>query len=168
MHIWQRLYFGPTKQTTVTMTTAQYPRIYLYRRIVQAKLFIDNNYPDKIDLDNIADEAYFSKFHFIRLFKSIYGKTPHQYLIAVRMAKAVQLLEAGNAVSDACFSVGFDSLTSFSGLFKRTVGLSPSAYLTQHQQKKAQISKTPFAFVPSCYIYQNGWGENSNFEEVLL
>lgn len=150
------------------MATEQYPKIYLYRRIVQAKLFIDHNYSDKIDLDNISDEAYFSKFHFIRLFKSIYGKTPHQYLKSVRIAKAIQLLQADNSVSDACFSVGFDSLTSFSGLFKRTVGISPSAYLAQQQQKKTQITKTPFAFIPSCYAYQNGWGENSNFEEGHL
>ena len=70
------------------MTTEHYPKIYLYRRIVQAKLFIDKFYSEKIDLDNISDEAYFSKFHFIRLFKSIYGKTPHQYLTTVRIEKA--------------------------------------------------------------------------------
>ena len=75
------------------MTTEQYPKVYLYRRIVQAKLFIDNNYAENIDLDNISDEAYFSKFHFIRLFKNIYGKTPHQYLIFVRIEKAIELLK---------------------------------------------------------------------------
>ena len=141
------------------MTTEHYPKIYLYRRIVQAKLFIDNNYSDKIDLDNISDEAYFSKFHFIRLFKNIYGKTPHQYLTSVRISKATQLLRTDNSVSEVCFSVGFDSLTSFSGLFKRIVGISPSTYLAQQQQKKTQIIKTPFAFVPGCYAYQNGWIE---------
>ncbi len=141
------------------MATEQYPKIYLYRRIVQAKLFIDHHYADKIDLGNISDEAYFSKFHFIRLFKTIYGKTPHQYLISVRIDKAVQLLQADKSVSDACFSVGFDSLTSFSGLFKRIMGISPSAYLAQQQLKKAEIIKSPLAFVPACYVSQNGWTE---------
>jgi AraC-like DNA-binding protein len=70
------------------MTTELYPKVYLYRRIVQAKLFIDTHYADKIDLEHISDEAYFSKFHFIRLFKSIYGKTAHQYLTFVRIEKA--------------------------------------------------------------------------------
>lgn len=139
------------------MTTEQYPKVYLYRRIVQAKLFIDNNYAEKIDLNNISDEACFSKFHFIRLFKTIYGKTPHQYLTSVRIEKAVQLLRADTPVSDACFLVGFDSLTSFSGLFKRIIGVSPSAYLAQQQALKAEIKKTPRAFVPGCYAYQNGW-----------
>jgi AraC-like DNA-binding protein len=145
-----------------------YPKIYLYRRMVQAKLFIDQHHAGKIDLDNISDEAYFSKFHFIRLFKAIYGKTPHQYLISVRIAKAAQLLEAGQSVSDVCFSVGFDSLTSFSGLFKKVTGMSPSGYLARQQQKKMDIHKTPLAFVPGCYAYQHGWAENSNFEEEAL
>lgn len=148
------------------MTTEEYPRVYLYRRIVQAKLFIDNNFADKIDLDNISDEAYFSKYHFIRLFKTIYGKTPHKYLTSVRIEKALQLLRADTPVSEVCFRVGFDSLTSFSGLFRRIVGISPSTYLTQQQQLRSQILKAPLAFVPSCYAHQNGWSENSNFEEV--
>ena len=148
--------------------TVHYPKIYLYRRIVQAKIFIDANYANKIDLENIANEAYFSKFHFIRLFKSIYDKTPHQYLTSVRIEKAIQLLRSGNAVTEVCTSVGFDSLTSFSGLFKRIVGIAPSSYLLQQKQLKTQITQKPFAFIPGCYAHQNGWIENSNFEEVIL
>jgi hypothetical protein len=43
-----------------------YPKVYLYKRIVQAKLFMDQNYASPIDLNNIADEAFFSKLQFIR------------------------------------------------------------------------------------------------------
>src|SRR5215203_5993719 len=43
----------------------QYPRQYLYLRAMRAKLFIDGNFASDIDLDKIADEACFSKFHFI-------------------------------------------------------------------------------------------------------
>ena len=139
------------------MTTDLYPKVYLYRRIVQAKLFIDSNYADNIDLDNIADEAYFSKFHFIRLFKKIYGKTPHQYLTVVRIEKSMQLLRTDIPVSEVCYSVGFQSLSSFSGLFKRIVGLTPSSYLEQQQQIKAQILKAPLKFVPGCFADKNGW-----------
>ncbi len=141
------------------MTTEQYPKVYLYRRIVQAKLFIDRNYPDNIDLNNISDEAYFSKFHFIRLFKKIYGKTPHQYLTFVRIEKAMVLLRAGKPVSEVCYAVGFESLSSFGSLFKHTVGVTPSAFLEEQQQMKIQIAKTPLKFVPGCFVYQNGWDE---------
>jgi len=141
------------------MKTEQYPKVYLYKRIVQAKLFIDSNYANNIDLDNIADEAYFSKFHFIRLFKNIYGKTPHQYLTAVRIEKAMLLLLANKAVSEVCFAVGFESISSFGSLFKRIVGITPSAFLEKQQQMKIQILETPLKFVPGCFVYQNGWDE---------
>jgi AraC-like DNA-binding protein len=140
-----------------------YPKAYLYRRIVQSKLFIDKCFAEKIDLNNIADEAYFSKFHFIRQFKKAYGKTPHQYLTQVRIEKAMELLRADIPVYDVCFMVGFESLSSFSGLFKRAVGLSPSVYLIQQRKIKAQILKTPLNFVPGCFAQKNGWLNNGRF-----
>lgn len=141
------------------MIAEQYPKVYLYKRIVQAKLFIDDHYADKIDLDNISDEAYFSKFHFIRLFKKIYGKTPHQYLTFVRIEKAKQLLRTDKPISEVCHAVGFESLSSFGSLFKRIVGVTASAFLEEQQLLRIQILKTPLKFVPACFIYQCGWGE---------
>lgn len=141
------------------MANEQYPKVYLYRRIVQAKLFIDSNYAEEIDLDNISDEAYFSKFHFIRLFSTIYGKTPHQYLKWVRVEKAQQLLQNGQSVSDACFMVGFKSLTTFSGLFKKITGESPSAYLSRHNETRKKVQEAPLSFVPGCFAYMHGWVE---------
>jgi AraC-like DNA-binding protein len=150
------------------MPTEQYPKIYLYKRIVQAKVFIDRFYYKKIDLNNISGEACFSKFHFIRLFKSIYGKTPHQYLTIVRIEKAQQLLRNGKSVKEVCFLTGFDSATTFSGLFTKLTGKTPSQYLSYYQQRKTQIQTTPLAFVPGCYAYMHGWIKNSNFEDAVL
>jgi AraC-like DNA-binding protein len=139
------------------MISEQYPKIYLYRRLVQAKLFIDAHYAESIDLENIADEAYFSKFHFIRLFKNIYRRTPHQYLIFVRIEKAMELLKAGAPVSEVCYAVGFESLGSFSALFKRMVGITPSTYSIQQQEIKAQIVQAPLSFIPGCFAEKIGW-----------
>ncbi|MEM9647508.1 MAG: AraC family transcriptional regulator [Bacteroidota bacterium] len=147
------------------META-YPKIYLYKRIVQAKLFIDNNFQDKIDLDNISDESHFSKFHFIRLFKEIYGKTPHKYLTSVRVQEAKEHLEKGIPITETCYAVGFDSPSSFTGLFKRAVGLTPKAYRTQQLQRKEEIAEKPLKFIPNCFAQAKGWSENSNFQEV--
>jgi len=143
-----------------SMRSENYPKIYLYRRIVQAKLFIDAHYAEPIALDGIADEAYFSKFHFIRLFKKVYNKTPHQYLIYLRIRKAMLLLQANTPVSDVCHAVGFESLSSFSGLFKRIAGTTPSAYLMQQQKMKARIRASPLDFVPGCFAEKNGWLKN--------
>lgn len=134
-----------------------HPKAYHYRRIVQAKLFIDTHFAEKIDLDNIADEAYFSKFHFTRLFNSTYKKTPHQYLSFVRIEKAKQLLKSEMSVSAVCYAVGFESVTSFTGLFKRMTGTTPAAYQLQQQKRAADIVKTPLKYIPNCFAEKKGW-----------
>ncbi|MEQ1553813.1 MAG: AraC family transcriptional regulator [Ferruginibacter sp.] len=141
------------------MTTEQYPKVYLYKRIVQAKLFIDSNYTDNIDLDNISDEAYFSKFHFIRLFKNAYGKTPHQYLTSVRIEKAKQMLQLGKTVSFTCNALSFESLGSFSRLFKQIAGISPSAYIEQQKEIRNQTKALPLSFIPNCFAQHYGWSK---------
>jgi AraC-like DNA-binding protein len=150
------------------MAKESYPKIYLYRRIVQSKLFIDTNFADNINLDNIADEAFFSKFHFIRLFKKIYGNTPHQYLTNVRIEKAKQLFKADHSISSVCFSVGFDSVSSFTGLFKKTTGFTPSVFQQQQHALQADIEKSPLKYIPNCFAEKKGWTKNSNFQEVIL
>jgi hypothetical protein len=83
--------------------------------------------------------------------------TPHQYLTAVRINKAQLLLQNDTPVTDTCFAVGFESLTSFIGLFKRITGISPSIYRQQQRQRKHSISITPLNFIPNCFAEQNGW-----------
>lgn len=135
----------------------QIPKIYLYRRIVLAKLFIDEHFADSIDLDAIAGEAAFSKFHFIRLFKMAYGKTPHQYLTVVRIENAKLLLQTEASVTDVCFSVGFDGISSFTHLFKRFTRLTPSAYQQQQRKRRQEIASVPLKFIPNCFAEQKGW-----------
>ncbi len=144
--------------------TNQLPNIYLYRRIVQAKLFIDSNYHEVINLDDIADEAYFSKFHFIRLFKNIYGKTPHQYLITVRIENARLLLKKGIAVSDVCYAVGFDSITSFSSLFKKLTDCSPANYQQLELKRQQEMQQSPLKYIPNCFAMEKEWLQNRNFQ----
>lgn len=148
------------------MQPATYPKAYLYRRIVQAKLFIDAHYAENIDLHNIAGEAFFSRFHFTREFKKIYGKTPHQYLIKLRIEKASRLLQTTISVSDVCYAVGFESLGSFSALFKRLTGLAPSVYLLQQQKRRDAIVTTPLHFIPGCFSKKKTGKKKSNFEEM--
>ncbi len=149
------------------MIDEAYPKVYLYKRIVQAKLFIERHFVDNIDVDNIADEACFSKFHFIRLFKNTYGKTPHRYLTYVRVEHAKELLKNGSSVSDACYNVGFDSVTSFTGLFKRMTGLTPFAWQLQQEKMKNDIAAAPLKYIPGCFAESKGWTKNSNFQEVF-
>ena len=148
-----------SSRITSNEASHKYPKLHFYRRLVQAKLFIDNHYAENIELFCIADEACYSKFHFIRKFKEIYRKTPHQYLIYVRIAHAMKLLSSGIPVADVCYTVGFEELSSFSRLFKRRVGVNPSHYLLNQRAIQKQIANSPLTLVPHCFAYQYGWAE---------
>ena len=145
-----------------------YPKAYLYRRTVLAKLFIDRYFAEPIDVNNIADEALVSKYHFIRQFKKIYGQTPMQYLTRVRIERSMQLLSQGLSVSQTCHEVGYDSPTSFAGLFRRMVGVTPSSYGHQQRDIQEKTEKRPLSFVPGCFAAKKGWTKKSNFEEGSL
>jgi AraC-like DNA-binding protein len=145
------------------MNSIPYPKMYLYRRIVQAKLFIDQHYSERLDLSAIADEAYFSKFHFIRLFKSAYGRTPHHYLVKVRIDHAQRLLSEDVPVAEVSVMVGFESSTSFAALFKKQTGMSPSVYQRRQRVKRMMIHSNPLVAVPNCFAEAGGW-KNSNFQ----
>ena len=133
---------------------------------MRAKLFIDENFASDIDLDKISDEACFSKFHFVRLFRSIYGRTPHQYLTHVRIEKAKEYLNEGRTVAYACFKVGFDSVSSFTGLFKRRTGLTPRQFQLERESFQQSVATAPLSHVPGCFAEKAGWIENRNFREV--
>jgi AraC-like DNA-binding protein len=149
------------------MTAKQdYPQIYLYRRVVQAKLFMDANYHNRIDLHAISNQAHFSRYHFIRLFSKIYGKTPHQYLTAVRIDKAKLLLKTDVPVQQVCFAVGFDSIGSFTGLFKKYTGLTPASYRQQQLQRAVEMDAAPLKFIPNCFAQSNGWAEFTDVREI--
>jgi len=138
-----------------------YSKEYLTERLIKAKLFMDQNYDRSIDLTDIAEASHFSKFHFIRQFKVFYGKTPHQYLTMVRIEKAKYLLRSQEAVSTVYFQLGFDSISSFTGLFKKMTGKTPSAYQNRY------VRSIPSHIAPLPGIgYCVSQIKNSNFEEV--
>jgi AraC-like DNA-binding protein len=93
------------------------------------RAFMDACYDQPLDLERIAGEASFSRYHFIGLFKQTFDRTPHQYLIHRRIEQAKELLSAGElSVTEVCFAVGFQSLGSFSALFQCSVGQPPKLY----------------------------------------
>ncbi len=127
----------------------------LYDRIVAAKLFIDSNYHETIDLDQISQQAFLSRFHFHRLFTHIYKKTPHQYLTQIRIdAAKVLLAKEGISITDVCNRIGFESPGSFSSLFRKQSGYSPQYYRNIAWLKKKLAKEEPKRFIPHCFIDQ--------------
>jgi AraC-like DNA-binding protein len=104
-------------------------RLEIYRRLNIARGFIHDNYSRRIGLAEMASAAHLSVHHFLRLFKSLYGATPHQYLTRLRLGHAGDLLRrTDRSINDICFDSGFESPTSFSLLFRRHFGVAPSHF----------------------------------------
>ena len=104
-------------------------RTELCERLLRAKDHMDANFHMKMPLAAMAQVAYLSPHHFLRSFKMAFGVTPHQYLITLRLDAARHSLTSGRkTVSEICNEVGFESLGSFSWLFKKHYGLSPDQY----------------------------------------
>ena len=104
-----------------------------------------------LSIEAIAREVGVSPFHFIRQYEAVFGATPHQFRIQSRLDRARVLLARGQSVTEVCFEVGFESLGSFSSLFARRTGESPSEY-----RKRARIlvpapGILPPAMFPGCF-----------------
>jgi AraC-like DNA-binding protein len=124
----------------------------IYQRIATAKIYIDDNYHEPIDLDQISQRAFLSRFHFHRLFRQIYRRTPHQYLTQKRLDKAKGLLAENKPVTEVCNEVGFESIGSFSVLFKKEIGFAPQYYRNVAYKKKLEQLAQPKTAIPHCFI----------------
>jgi AraC family transcriptional regulator len=101
----------------------------LYRRIQGARDFMEAGLSGPLTIQEIASAAAFSPFHFLRTFKQVFGETPHQYLTRRRVEAAKALLKNTDiSVTNVCLAIGFESLGSFSWMFRRHVGVSPEGY----------------------------------------
>jgi len=108
---------------------------------------IDRDYAEALDLDVMAREAGYSKYHFARTFAMAYGETPRAYLTRRRVERAKNLLRTANlSVTEVCFLVGFESLGSFSSLFRRLVGQSPSVY------RASSLAAGAVPAIPGCVV----------------
>jgi AraC family transcriptional regulator len=104
-------------------------KLELYKRLAFATDFIHASYTGQIQLDEMANAACLSKFHFLRLFTHVYHVSPYQYIQQLRIEKAGQLLESTSMpVAEIADLLGFDNSNSFSRLFAQRTGVYPSQY----------------------------------------
>lgn len=107
----------------------------LWRRLNRGRDFIHARFESALTLPEIASAACLSPFHFLRGFKAVFRMTPHEYLSACRVERAKFLLERTElSVTEICFSVGFESLGSFSSWFTRLAGSSPREWRNREKQ----------------------------------
>jgi AraC-like DNA-binding protein len=135
-------------KVTATNNELRFTAPEVLERLNRARKFIDLCYDLPLDLKEISSHACFSRYHFLRLFRQAFNKTPHQYLVERRIERAKELLSSEDLrVTDICFEVGFESLGSFSSLFHKTVGHPPITY--REKSRESQAAKRQ---IPGCFL----------------
>lgn len=99
-------------------------------RINRVEDYIQENLESELSLDELAEVAAFSKYHFGRIFAMMTGETLFQYIQRMRVEKSASLLLTNPALSitETAFSCGFSSLQAFSRAFGRRFGVSASQW----------------------------------------
>ena len=130
------------------------------RHLLRAKDLADARYAEPLEVDDLARAAGLSRAHFSREFRRTFGESPHAYLLTRRLERAAALLRTtDHSVADICFSVGLQSVGSFTTSFTRTYGMSPTAY------RAAFPPAADFARVPACLVHLHARPQRSTFRE---
>jgi AraC-like DNA-binding protein len=130
------------------------------RHLLRAKDLADARYVEPLDVDDLARAAGLSRAHFSREFRRAFGESPHAYLLTRRLERAAALLRTtDHSVAEICFSVGLQSVGSFTTTFTRTYGMSPTAYRATHPPATLQ------ARVPWCVLRVYGRPQRRTFRE---
>jgi AraC family transcriptional regulator len=99
------------------------------KRIGRAVDKLKANLEQGISIDELADEAGMSRFHFARAFRNIVGEPPHRFLVRKRIEMAKELLKHGNtSMVEVAISVGFCSQSHFCTSFRNMTGQTPLEY----------------------------------------
>lgn len=100
-----------------------------HQKVEKAILYIESNYTEKITATEIAAAANLSHFHFTRLFRSVTGRTPMEFVNCLRVEKArSMLITTGISLTIVALTVGFSSQSHFTRTFKQHHGMTPSQY----------------------------------------
>jgi len=100
------------------------------RRVVDSALMIAARAAEELSLQQLADAAGWSAFHYLRVFAAVVGVTPHQYVLRCRLQRAARMLveDASRPVTQVALDAGFADLSNFVRSFHRAAGVSPRGW----------------------------------------
>ena len=105
-----------------------------------------------ISVPRVAREVGMSPYHFIRLFKSVFGETPKQCQLDARLEKAKHLLlMTDSSITNICLDEGFTSMGTLSYVFARRVGLAPRGYRKMVRSMVSSPGEVPSQLIPGCF-----------------
>jgi AraC-like DNA-binding protein len=133
------------------------------RHLLRAKDLVDARYREPLDVKALARAAKLSPAHFSREFKREFGESPHRYLLNRRLERAAALLRSTDrSVADICFTVGLQSVGSFTTSFGRMFGMTPTEYRAAHPPAITR------AYVPTCVLMAQARPVSARLEKTSL
>jgi AraC-like DNA-binding protein len=130
------------------------------RHLLRARDLADARYFEALNVDDLAAAAGLSRAHFSREFRRTFGVSPHAYLLTRRLERAAALLRnTDRSVAEICLDVGLTSVGSFTTSFKRTHGITPTAY------RAAFPPAASNAVIPACFVRAYGRPQHRTFRE---
>ncbi|MBK6265123.1 AraC family transcriptional regulator [Marivirga sp. S37H4] len=109
-------------------------------RINRVFQFIDENLDSDISLSKVAEIAYFSPFHFHRVFKTITGETLNGFITRRKIEKAaLDILHKKCSISEISHIYGFSDNSAFTKAFKKFYGISPTEFKRQNPNRFTKI-----------------------------
>jgi AraC-like DNA-binding protein len=97
--------------------------------IQRARRYIDANYKSKFSLDDLANEAFLSKFHLLRLFKQEVGIAPYAYQLQLKLNEARKLIFQKKSLTEVAYELGFNDQAHFIHTYKKYAELTPGEFL---------------------------------------
>ena len=129
----------------------------LFRRLCRSRDYLAAGLDQPLRLADAARQACLSPFHYHRLFAHTFGQTPHEFLTTRRIDRAKRLLARDDLpVTEVCFAAGYQSLGSFSTLFRTMVGYSPANYRRVVRRTFPVPALALERFIPNCYLVHFG------------
>jgi AraC family transcriptional regulator len=124
------------------MASTEARRKEYWARINRAVDYIETHLAEEINPKDIASAAFFSPFHFHRIFKGLMGEPVHQFVQRVRLERGAILLRANpdTAVIRIAQDCGYGNPAAFSRAFKNTFGCSPSVWRRRGGSSKSGIA----------------------------
>mgnify|MGYP001799385221 CR=1 FL=1 len=117
------------KQVQRLSVTKSSTRKELYHRLSIARDNLMGNFRNPLNLEELAQSGHLSKFHFLRSFRQVFGITPHQFLLQLRLEEACRLLKTTREpITEIARLSGFEHSESFHRAFRKRYGSAPGAF----------------------------------------
>jgi AraC-like DNA-binding protein len=129
----------------------------VFARLYRSREFLACRLDQRVRLEDAATEACLSPYHYHRMFVRAFGETPLEFQRRLRIDRAKQMLARDeHPVTEVCLAVGYESLGSFSSLFREMVGRSPLEYRQGLRRVFPVPHQAVHRFIPACFLLSFG------------